>query len=135
MLTRFNLLIPHSAGTASADTAAVMATHRIPVRLTIMSNLVRTSLLVTAAWITLAPARATAQLAATATASGATASAPRAEPSDEASLRARIEVLGAEFAVAGERLTSDGKGDTAALTSNTTAEGRAMNRRVEFAKL
>ncbi len=45
-----------------------------------------------------------------------------------------VKLLGAEFAVAADRLVSDGKGDTEAMASNKTAEGRAMNRRVEFAK-
>lgn len=44
-------------------------------------------------------------------------------------------VLSGEFAIAADRLTTDGKGDTSAMADNTTAEGRAMNRRVEFAKL
>jgi OOP family OmpA-OmpF porin len=44
-------------------------------------------------------------------------------------------VLGADFAIAADRLTPDGKGDTVPMTPNTSAEGRAMNRRVEFAKL
>ncbi len=46
-----------------------------------------------------------------------------------------VKVLGAEFAVAADRLVSDGKGDTEAMAANSSAEGRAMNRRVEFAKL
>ncbi|HEX2310467.1 MAG TPA: hypothetical protein VHH91_07100, partial [Vicinamibacterales bacterium] len=63
-----------------------------------MTNLGRTSLLVTAAWISLAQGIAGAQpAAAAATASGAATSAPGAAPSDEASLRARIEVLAAEL--------------------------------------
>ncbi len=45
-----------------------------------------------------------------------------------------VKILSAEFAVAADRLVSDGKGDTEAMASNQTAEGRAMNRRVEFAK-
>jgi hypothetical protein len=44
-------------------------------------------------------------------------------------------VLSAEFAVAADRLTTGGKGDTEAMAGNATAEGRAMNRRVEFAKI
>ena len=44
-------------------------------------------------------------------------------------------VLGADFAIAADRLTPDGKGDATPMTPNTSAEGRAMNRRVEFAKL
>jgi len=44
-------------------------------------------------------------------------------------------VLGADFAIAADRFTSDGKGDTAPMAPNASSEGRAMNRRVEFAKL
>jgi outer membrane protein OmpA-like peptidoglycan-associated protein len=42
--------------------------------------------------------------------------------------------LAEQFAVAADRFTTDGKGDTQALASNAKPEGRAMNRRVEFAK-
>jgi outer membrane protein OmpA-like peptidoglycan-associated protein len=44
-------------------------------------------------------------------------------------------VLVAEFKIAADRFQTDGKGDTRAMASNTKPEGRAMNRRVEFAKL
>jgi hypothetical protein len=44
-------------------------------------------------------------------------------------------VLSTQFGVSAERFTTDGKGDTQPVSSNTKPEGRAMNRRVEFAKL
>jgi outer membrane protein OmpA-like peptidoglycan-associated protein len=44
-------------------------------------------------------------------------------------------VLASEFKIAAERLETDGKGDTKPLSSNAKPEGRAMNRRVEFAKV
>jgi outer membrane protein OmpA-like peptidoglycan-associated protein len=44
-------------------------------------------------------------------------------------------VLSKEFAITADRLETDGKGDTQAVASNAKPEGRAMNRRVEFAKL
>jgi OmpA-OmpF porin, OOP family len=44
-------------------------------------------------------------------------------------------VLAEQFAVAANRFETDGKGDTQAVASNAKPEGRAMNRRVEFAKL
>jgi outer membrane protein OmpA-like peptidoglycan-associated protein len=43
-------------------------------------------------------------------------------------------VLAEQFKIASERFATDGKGDTAPLASNAKPEGRAMNRRVEFAK-
>lgn len=43
-------------------------------------------------------------------------------------------VLAGEFAIAPERLETDGKGDTQAIASNAKPEGRATNRRVEFTK-
>jgi len=43
-------------------------------------------------------------------------------------------VLAEQFKIASERFATDGKGDTAPIASNTKPEGRAMNRRVEFAK-
>ena len=43
-------------------------------------------------------------------------------------------VLSGELGVAADRFETDGKGDTQALASNAKPEGRAMNRRVEFAK-
>ena len=44
-------------------------------------------------------------------------------------------VLSDQFGVGADRFSTDGKGDTQAVTSNAKPEGRAMNRRVEFAKL
>jgi hypothetical protein len=43
--------------------------------------------------------------------------------------------LSTQLAIANERFTTDGKGDTQPVASNAKPEGRAMNRRVEFAKL
>jgi outer membrane protein OmpA-like peptidoglycan-associated protein len=40
-----------------------------------------------------------------------------------------------ELAIGADRLATDGKGDTEPMASNGKPEGRAMNRRVEFAKL
>ncbi len=39
------------------------------------------------------------------------------------------------YAVAGSRIQTDGKGETQPVASNTTAAGKAKNRRVEFIKL
>jgi outer membrane protein OmpA-like peptidoglycan-associated protein len=44
-------------------------------------------------------------------------------------------VLSGQLGIAADRLEADGKGDTQAVSSNAKPEGRAMNRRVEFAKL
>lgn len=44
-------------------------------------------------------------------------------------------VLTEQFAIAADRFATDGKGDSQAVKSNASPEGRAMNRRVEFAKL
>jgi OmpA-OmpF porin, OOP family len=44
-------------------------------------------------------------------------------------------VLAEQFAIPADRLSTDGKGDAEAMSSNAKPEGRAMNRRVEFAKL
>jgi outer membrane protein OmpA-like peptidoglycan-associated protein len=44
-------------------------------------------------------------------------------------------VLAEQFGIAAGRFTTDGKGDTQTVASNAKPEGRAMNRRVEFAKL
>ena len=44
-------------------------------------------------------------------------------------------VLSEQFSIAADRFATDGKGDTQAVKSNASPEGRAMNRRVEFAKL
>lgn len=43
-------------------------------------------------------------------------------------------VLTTQFGVAAERFQTDGKGDTEPISANAKPEGRAMNRRVEFAK-
>ena len=43
-------------------------------------------------------------------------------------------VLSGELGVAADRLATDGRGDTEPMSSNAKPEGRAMNRRVEFAK-
>jgi len=43
-------------------------------------------------------------------------------------------VLAEQFTVAADRLATDGKGDTQPVAANDKPEGRAMNRRVEFAK-
>jgi outer membrane protein OmpA-like peptidoglycan-associated protein len=45
------------------------------------------------------------------------------------------QVLSKQLEVAVDRFATDGKGDTDPMASNTKPEGRAMNRRVEFAKL
>jgi OmpA-OmpF porin, OOP family len=39
------------------------------------------------------------------------------------------------FAVAGVRIQTDGKGEAQPVQPNTTADGKAKNRRVEFTKL
>jgi outer membrane protein OmpA-like peptidoglycan-associated protein len=44
-------------------------------------------------------------------------------------------VLGEQFAVTADRFATDGKGDTQPMAPNAKPEGRAMNRRVEFAKM
>lgn len=44
-------------------------------------------------------------------------------------------VLTEQFSITADRLTPAGKGDTQAVADNAKSEGRAMNRRVEFAKL
>ena len=44
-------------------------------------------------------------------------------------------VLTEQFAIAADRFATDGKGDTQAVASNASSEGRAMNRRVEFKKV
>jgi outer membrane protein OmpA-like peptidoglycan-associated protein len=43
-------------------------------------------------------------------------------------------ILAAQFGVDASRFTTDGMGDTQAIANNAKPEGRAMNRRVEFAK-
>jgi len=43
-------------------------------------------------------------------------------------------VLADQFGIDASRFTTDGMGDTQAIASNAKPEGRAMNRRVEFAK-
>lgn len=44
------------------------------------------------------------------------------------------QVLSSQLGVAADRFETDGKGDTQAMAPNASPEGRAMNRRVEFAK-
>jgi outer membrane protein OmpA-like peptidoglycan-associated protein len=44
-------------------------------------------------------------------------------------------VLATELGIAADRFETAGQGDTQAVASNAKAEGRAMNRRVEFVKL
>ncbi len=44
-------------------------------------------------------------------------------------------VLVTQFKVAADRFSTDGKGDTEKVSDNGTSAGRAMNRRVEFAKM
>lgn len=44
-------------------------------------------------------------------------------------------VLTEQFGIAADRMATDGKGDTQTVSSNEKPEGRAMNRRVEFAKI
>jgi outer membrane protein OmpA-like peptidoglycan-associated protein len=44
-------------------------------------------------------------------------------------------VLSGELGVAADRFETDGNGDTQTIASNAKPEGRAINRRVEFAKL
>ena len=46
-----------------------------------------------------------------------------------------INILTSEYEIAADRLEADGKGATAPVGDNKTAEGRAMNRRVEFTKM
>jgi outer membrane protein OmpA-like peptidoglycan-associated protein len=44
-------------------------------------------------------------------------------------------VLSSDFKITADRFQTDGKGDTQPLSGNSKPEGRAMNRRVEFAKV
>jgi hypothetical protein len=44
-------------------------------------------------------------------------------------------VLSDQFAIPADRFATQGKGDTQSVADNVKPEGRAMNRRVEFAKL
>jgi hypothetical protein len=44
-------------------------------------------------------------------------------------------VLTSQFDIAADRFKTDGKGDTQPLSTNAKAEGRAMNRRVEFVRI
>ena len=43
--------------------------------------------------------------------------------------------LVSQFGIDGNRIQTDGKGETESITPNTTSEGKAKNRRVEFIKL
>jgi len=86
-----------------------------------MATLVRASVLVTWIWMSFAPATAVAQPATTATASGITAPAPSATPSDEASLRARIEVLAAELRALERALASKTADDPATAADPASA--------------
>jgi len=45
------------------------------------------------------------------------------------------ELLVKEFGIDGDRITTDGKGETEPVADNKTKEGRAQNRRVEFIKI
>lgn len=45
------------------------------------------------------------------------------------------EALGKDFGIDAARIETDGKGDTQPVASNSTAEGKIQNRRVEFLKL
>ena len=45
------------------------------------------------------------------------------------------ENLATEFGIDKSRLETDGKGETAPAAPNTTPEGKANNRRVEFVKM
>ena len=40
-----------------------------------------------------------------------------------------------EFGVSGSRLQTDGKGELEPVADNSTIEGKAQNRRVEFMKM
>ncbi len=48
---------------------------------------------------------------------------------------AAVKVKLVSTGIAASRLTTDGKGETAPLSDNTSAEGKAQNRRVEFKKI
>jgi outer membrane protein OmpA-like peptidoglycan-associated protein len=43
--------------------------------------------------------------------------------------------LAKDFAIDASRIQTDGKGETEGVAPNTTSEGKAKNRRVEFIKL
>ena len=84
-----------------------------------------------AAWLTANP---TAKLSIT----GHTDNVGKAPDNLDLSQRraaAVVKVLAEQFSIAPDRLTPQGKGDTQAVADNAKPEGRAMNRRVEFAKL
>jgi outer membrane protein OmpA-like peptidoglycan-associated protein len=44
-------------------------------------------------------------------------------------------ILSGEFKIDASRMQTDGKGETQPLDKNTSAEGKANNRRVEFIKV
>ena len=44
-------------------------------------------------------------------------------------------MLAKEFGIDAARIETDGKGESEPVDKNTTAEGKANNRRVEFIKL
>jgi len=46
----------------------------------------------------------------------------------------RVQNLSSSFGIEGSRLQTDGKGEAEPAEPNTTAQGKANNRRVEFIK-
>ena len=48
---------------------------------------------------------------------------------------AAVKVNLVSMGIAASRLTTDGKGESAPIADNTSAAGKAQNRRVEFIKL
>jgi len=45
------------------------------------------------------------------------------------------QALTSEFKIDGDRIQTDGMGETKPVADNNTSEGKAQNRRVEFVKL
>ena len=43
-------------------------------------------------------------------------------------------ILSKEFGIEGDRMETDGKGESQPIDKNTSSEGKANNRRVEFIK-